>query len=446
MLAESLNTVAKKGSASHRDEAAWRALDQALRRLVGRLCVAARGQSKQLDAQLMRVIETIRKRSDAAEVEHLLDDLGRAIAALDDKQQAAVETAADSGPSGIAQAVLLIARLVERLALEPRLLARAGELTLKLASATTEAALADSIERIAELVNEQLQQFQRDKGEVERTLHEVNEQLDQVASYLFGEDADRVESRQSGQRLDGAVVGELKSLGDCVAGATDLVTLRHAVTQRTGAIHSHLSAFREREAARVVAYHERADRMRSRIGELERQTRALQNSLQREKRLSLTDALTGIPNRLAWDERIAHEFARWRRFGRPMCLATWDIDRFKAINDNFGHAAGDKVLHVVAQYLAKNIREVDFVSRYGGEEFAMLLVGTVPEDAMRVCEQMRERIAKLNFHFRKQPIPVTISCGIASFAGDDSAETVFERADVAMYRAKREGRNMCVMG
>ncbi len=446
MLVESLNAVAKLGNAGARDESAWKALDHALRRLVGRLCVAARGQSIQLDAQLRRVIDTIRKRADACEVEALLDELGRAIAALDDQPHTPAAGAVESSTSGIAHAVTLITRLVERLALEPRLQARAIELKQRLARATNEAALADSIEQIAELVNEQLRQFQRDKGEVERTLHEVNEQLDEVAAYLFGEDADRVASQQSGRQLDGAVIGELESLDVSAAGATDLAALRHAVTHRTGAIHAHLTDFREREATRIVAYHERADRMRSRIGELERETRALQNSLQREKRLSLTDALTGIPNRLAWDERVAQEYARWKRFGRPVCLATWDIDHFKAINDTFGHAAGDKVLHVVAQYLAKQIREVDFVARYGGEEFAMLLIGAAPEDAMRVCEHMRERIAKLNFHFRQKPIPVTVSCGIASFAGGDSAESVFERADGAMYRAKREGRNLCIMG
>ena len=109
-------------------------------------------------------------------------------------------------------------------------------------------------------------------------------------------------------------------------------------------------------------------------------------------------------------------------------------------------AAGDKVLYVVAQHLARHIREVDFVARFGGEEFAMLLLGTRPDDALKVCNGLRERIAQLNFHYRHKPIPVTLSCGIASFDGDDTPETVFERADLAMYRAKREGRNLCVLG
>jgi diguanylate cyclase len=429
-------------------EEAWQALDEVLRRLVGRLCVAARGQSTQLDAQLGRVAATMRKRAPAGEIEQLMTDLARAIAALDEQPVGVSRhlTAALPPQATLAQAAQAVVRLLERLALDPGTHSRVAEIKTQVLAANSEPALADAVDRMAELVNEQLQQIQRDKGEVERTLKQVNEQLDEVAAYLFGEDADRASAQQSGRQLEGEVLGELAGIDASVREASDLDTLRDAVTRRTRAIHTHVNDFREREAARIVAYQERADRMRSRIGELERETVALQQSLRREKRLSVTDALTGIPNRLAWDERIAHEFARWKRFRRPMCIAAWDIDHFKSINDTFGHSAGDKVLYVVAQHLARGVREVDFVSRYGGEEFTMLLLGTRPEDALRVCDALRERVAKLNFHFRQKPIMVTLSCGIAVFGDDDTPETVLERADLAMYEAKRTGRNACRIG
>jgi diguanylate cyclase len=426
------------------EEAAWIALDEVLRRLVGRLCVAARGQSTQLDAQLGRVSSAIRKRSQATELEPLLGDLGRAISALDD----APVTAQRSSPANQAYvaAACYLVRLLERLSIDTSGQNKVAELKSLLSGATTDAALGDAIERMAELVNEQLQKFQRDKGEVERTLAQVNDQLDEVAAYLFGEDTDRAEAQQSTQKLDGEVREQLTQLDQCAQTTRELETLRADVARRSQAIHDHMGEFREREAQRQAAYAERAERMRLRIAELERETRTLHASLQREKRMSTTDALTGIPNRLAWDERVAHEFARWKRFRRPMCLVAWDIDNFKAINDSFGHAAGDKVLYVVAQHLARQVREIDFVARYGGEEFAMLLIGTRAEDALRVCNGLRERIAKLNFHFRQKPIPVTVSCGIAGFDGEDTIEGVFERADLAMYRAKREGRNACLVG
>jgi diguanylate cyclase len=426
------------------EEAAWLALDEVLRRLVGRLCVAARGQSTQLDAQLGRVAAAVRKRSRAPNLEPLLGDLGRAIAALDDAPAASHRSAPPAPAFGAAAAYLV--RLLERLTIDASAQARVAEIKSLLGAASSDAAIGDAIERMAELVNEQLQKFQRDKGEVERTLAQVNDQLDEVAAYLFGEDADRAAAVQSSQQLDGAVREQLSELGESAQAARDIEILRADIARRSQAIHNHMGEFREREAQRMVAYTERAEHMRTRIAELERETRTLHASLQREKRMATTDALTGIPNRLAWDERVAHEYARWKRFHRPMCLVAWDIDHFKAINDNFGHAAGDKVLYVVAQHLARQVREIDFVARYGGEEFAMLLIGTRPDDALRVCNGLRERIAKLNFHFRQKPIPVTVSCGISGFDGEDTIESVFERADMAMYRAKREGRNACLVG
>jgi diguanylate cyclase len=158
----------------------------------------------------------------------------------------------------------------------------------------------------------------------------------------------------------------------------------------------------------------------------------------------LLDTLTKIPNRAAWEERLDEEHERWRRFGQPTCIAVWDIDRFKDINDTYGHRAGDKVLTVVAEALSKDIRTTDFVARYGGEEFVMLLPGTKVEDAMRLSNQMRESIGQIGFHFRGQPVSVSISCGITAMREGDSSEEAFDRADKALYMAKDGGRNRVI--
>ena len=132
--------------------------------------------------------------------------------------------------------------------------------------------------------------------------------------------------------------------------------------------------------------------MRSRIRELERESHMLHVSLQEEQRLAMIDALTGIPNRAAYDDRIEQEFRRWKRFGRTVSILAWDIDRFKTINDAYGHKAGDKVLRICGQQLAKHVRETDFVARYGGEEFVMLLVGSSPAEAHTVADKIRVEI------------------------------------------------------
>jgi len=124
----------------------------------------------------------------------------------------------------------------------------------------------------------------------------------------------------------------------------------------------------------------------------------------------------------------------------------WDVDHFKRINDTYGHRAGDKVLQVISECFAGKIRSTDFIARYGGEEFVMLLPGTHLEDATSFSDRIRAAIAEIGFHFRGQPVSVTVSSGITALHPDDSAGTAFDRADKALYQAKQTGRNRCVTG
>jgi diguanylate cyclase len=119
------------------------------------------------------------------------------------------------------------------------------------------------------------------------------------------------------------------------------------------------------------------------------------------------------------------------------------VDHFKKINDRYGHQAGDKVLRIIAKRLTDQVRESDFVARYGGEEFVVLLPEADPASALAVAEKLRKSIDDLEFHYRDEPVPITISCGIATFRQNDDPESVFRRADAALYRAKEAGRNCC---
>ncbi len=155
------------------------------------------------------------------------------------------------------------------------------------------------------------------------------------------------------------------------------------------------------------------------------------------------DPLTGVYNRLAYEDQLQNEYQRWKRFGNPLSFVIWDIDRFKDINDRYGHAAGDEVLRGVAQQLAGRIRSTDFIARFGGEEFAMLLPGADNAAAFNVADKLRRNIAEAQFSHNGVTIPVTISCGVAGFEAGDAPESVFDRADQALYRAKQAGRNRC---
>ncbi|HXP26812.1 MAG TPA: GGDEF domain-containing protein, partial [Steroidobacteraceae bacterium] len=156
------------------------------------------------------------------------------------------------------------------------------------------------------------------------------------------------------------------------------------------------------------------------------------------------DPLTGIANRKSFEERFAQEIAQKPRTDLALVMLLWDLDNFKVINDSYGHRAGDRVLQSVAACFMAAVRGNDFVARIGGEEFVMLLNGAKVEQALFIANQVRSAVEALRFHFRGTPVRVTVSCGLTQVKEDDGAEAAFDRADAALYRAKRGGKNVCV--
>ncbi len=159
--------------------------------------------------------------------------------------------------------------------------------------------------------------------------------------------------------------------------------------------------------------------------------------------MALTDALTGIPNRRAYEDVSKRYFELAKREKFPLTILIVDIDHFKKINDQFGHPKGDEVLRVVAREIYSSIRASDFVARYGGEEFVVLLMNCSLIDARVVAEKIKERISQNVI----TPIgPVTVSIGVSQAnTQDETIEQAFERADKALYQAKQQGRNrVCV--
>lgn len=154
-----------------------------------------------------------------------------------------------------------------------------------------------------------------------------------------------------------------------------------------------------------------------------------------------TDALTGLPNRRAFDDELERRFAEWKRYGQPVSTLLVDVDRFKAFNDGHGHLAGDAVLAQVAQRLSDTMRDSDFVARFGGEEFAMILPATRSDDAGKAAERARQAIEQAKFHYEDEPLRVTVSCGAAQALKDATPAGLVKRADMALYASKDRGRN-----
>jgi diguanylate cyclase (GGDEF)-like protein len=164
--------------------------------------------------------------------------------------------------------------------------------------------------------------------------------------------------------------------------------------------------------------------------------------MEESQRLATTDPLTGLMNRRAFTAAAQREIERATRYKSPFSVLMLDVDRFKLINDKRGHASGDTVLAAMGRLLGQLLRKLDFVGRWGGEEFTVALPSTDVEGAAIVAERVREAVAAMPVKDATgDPIPVTASIGVAAYQEGDTVDTIFDRADRAMYVAKTSGRN-----
>ena len=181
------------------------------------------------------------------------------------------------------------------------------------------------------------------------------------------------------------------------------------------------------------------------LTDVQRLNRELSDKALALEELSQRDALTGLYNRRFLHARMGEEIQRFTRYGTPFSLVVYDIDRFKEVNDRHSHAVGDKVLATLAGVVSAALREPDRHIRFGGEEFAILLPETTLDAARATVEKLRLRVAAYDWSSIAGEVAVTISMGVAEVQAGETMETLFDRADALLYRAKRAGRNrVCV--
>ena len=337
-------------------------------------------------------------------------------------------------------------RLVDGVTLPRELRAEAAAIHARMATADDGDAFGHHVRHLAGLIDNLPSQLQQEKDAVADQLVSLAERLHSLEAQLV-ESAD-VEAQASVETaaIDSEVSDAVHALeADLDAGPGHLGAAVHARLER---IASQVHTYREREQARLAALHDRNELLQSRVRQLEGEVAQLQSSLKTQRARVVTDPLTGLNNRFAYDERITHELALWQRYRAPFSLLLCDIDRFKQVNDVHGHQAGDEVLKAVADLLASALRKSDFIARYGGEEFVVLLPGADAERAAAVGEKLRRRVAGATVDLGKTRLGVTVSCGHATLSNEaaSAAKGLFERADTALYWAKRGGRDRVCAG
>ena len=171
---------------------------------------------------------------------------------------------------------------------------------------------------------------------------------------------------------------------------------------------------------------------------VEERTRELTRALREIEVVAITDKLTGIYNRRKFDEMLGYEMARAKRFGSTFSIVLADIDRFKRVNDRHGHLTGDEILKLLGKLLQGCVRQVDVLARWGGEEFILLLPESGSVAAAETAEKLRQKVQQSQNPYY---IDLSMSFGVAEYRPGESVESLLQRADRALYRAKKSGRN-----
>ncbi|WP_369410390.1 GGDEF domain-containing protein [Neiella litorisoli] len=287
-----------------------------------------------------------------------------------------------------------------------------------------------------------------DAVKVERTgseqfLSRLNASLDRINQALEQSVSTSAQLNQVQLETEKQIRQQLSALSQDVEASDRLEPLKVQIASRLESIND-LLAKRSSNTELEQKLEESLQQMSKRLTELESESKNYQTRLEEQRHKLYVDNLTGLKNRAAFDERFEIEFERAQRYQLPLTLAVMDLDHFKAINDTYGHIAGDKTLGAVGKLLKQWLRASDFVARYGGEEFVLLLPQQTIASSTPMLNKLCKKIASIPFIYKGQKLNVTMSIGVAQADPKESRIALFDRADNALYQAKNNGRNQIV--
>lgn len=277
--------------------------------------------------------------------------------------------------------------------------------------------------------------------EFEAYLKQLNERLEAFQGHLQVASEGHADSRSAARELDTQIREQVDGLQSSVQDAADLDSLKHVLESHLEGLLGTMDEHQQQRDQREQEVAARLQGLAERVANMEQEAQGYRVHLEVQRQKALIDPLTGLPNRAAWSERLDHEVNTWHQRGNSLSLAMLDLDHFKRINDGYGHLAGDKVLKIIANVLRKSLRPTDFIARFGGEEFVLVMPDSSLGDALAAGEVLRAGIEACPFHFKGEPVTITVSMGVAQFQPGERSDLALKRADEALYRAKAAGRN-----
>ncbi|MBP5951112.1 diguanylate cyclase [Pseudomonas sp. P42] len=282
--------------------------------------------------------------------------------------------------------------------------------------------------------------------EFEAYLQQLNERLEAFQSNLQAASEGHADNSSAARAMDTQIREQVDGLQTSVQEAADLDDLKQVLENHLEGLLGTMDQHQKQRDAREQEVATHLKGLSERVAHMEQEAQGFREHLEEQRQKALIDPLTSLPNRAAWSECLEHEIKQWQQHGNTLSLAMLDLDHFKRINDNYGHLAGDKVLKIIATVLRKRLRGSDFIARFGGEEFVLLMPATPPAVGAKLLETLRAAIEACPFHFKGERVTITISMGLASFKPGEHSDLVLKRADQALYRAKNGGRNRVELG
>lgn len=299
----------------------------------------------------------------------------------------------------------------------------------------------DVLERVRSIfasIQNERRQVARFAQDIAMGLREMEEQ---ILSSLEDTRRARRKDRLTFERLDQKV----EEIQDTTLFTRTLEELRKGVIKRLQSIRRILERKRRRDEALTAKVNRELGLLQRNLRQMKKEVDKAHRTAKELEQKALLDPLTGIFNRRALEQRLRQEFHRFKRYGQLFSLLLLDVDRFKLVNDRYGHTVGDQCLQRLVRLLQPVLRQSDFFARYGGEEFVLILPGTDSPGAHALGERIRSLVNTFRFSHQQNLIPLTVSIGVTQAQPPDGDHSVlFNRLDKALYEAKRRGRN-CVV-
>jgi len=431
-------------------EKEWYETEKLLRLLISRISMLVNCHDQTLTKSLQNLRKSLREGDDVLNNLALIKDISERVIQLESTEQK-FEQGSKSANESAEQVQLkiiseLVVELLEKVEFPAAFTDKLDAIKLVLNNSGKPAGfkvITRAITALGGVLKEIFTTVQQDKEKFELYLQQLNGELMSLDEGINASSMLHNDKANAEENINSRVESEVLEMENSITMLVDIDGLKSAVQERLDAIRIHMENFKRQEQER----NQQAVRLNAQLGKqlqrMEHECGVLKKQVIEKHKQTLSDALTGIRNRLAYDECIKNELERFQRYGRPISLIAFDLDNFKWVNDTYGHSVGDKTLQFIAGVLAKSIRSVDFLARYGGEEFVIILPELALAEAKLAADKICNAVAKSEFKYNGNSISITLSGGVAQVRKTDTAESIFERADAALYLAKESGRNRC---